>query len=122
MDVHALLPGTEALVSEGVSIEPGQVVIRVSSVQPRARCPDCQQPAHRVHSGYDRTLADLPMPGTPVRLHMWLRRFFCDNDRCVRRTFVERLPEVSGVRLTVAELAARGGDIRDYGGSWVRTT
>ena len=45
MDVQPLLPGTEALASEGVSIEPERVLIRVRSTQPWARCPDCHDPA-----------------------------------------------------------------------------
>ena len=40
------------------------------------------------------TLADLPLHGIPVRLHLRVRRFFCDNPACVHRNFAERLPGV----------------------------
>ena len=35
---------------------------------PTAPCPTCAQPAARVHSGYRRTLADLPWATLPVCL------------------------------------------------------
>ncbi|NLX21036.1 MAG: transposase family protein [Phycisphaerae bacterium] len=51
----------------------------------------------RVHSHYSRVLADLPWHGTPVQLHLDVRRFFCSNLCYRRRIFVERLPQVAKV-------------------------
>jgi transposase len=58
-----------------------------------AACPVCQHRAQRVHSQYWRTAADLPLGGLSVRLHLLVRRYFCDNEACKRKTFAERLPE-----------------------------
>ncbi len=60
-----------------------------------ALCPDCEQSATRVHSRYTRTLADLPQGGTPVRLVLQVRRFFCRSEACLRLTFVEQIPTVT---------------------------
>ena len=47
--------------------------------------------ASRVHSRYVRQVADLPWAGVRTRLHLNVRRFFCDNRACTRRVFAERL-------------------------------
>lgn len=70
----------------------GQTIqLKLRSVQAASLCPVCQQPSHRIHSRYQRTLADLPWANHPVQLVIEVRRFFCDNDTCPRRIFAERL-------------------------------
>ncbi|SRR5712692_4089447 len=66
----------------------------VSTTGCAARCPLCADRSRRVHSRYSRTLADLPWNGTPVRLRLSVRRFFCRNEQCTRRIFTERLPGI----------------------------
>jgi transposase len=51
-------------------------------------------PAKRLHSHYQRTLADLPWGSWSVRLGLAVRKLFCDNPHCGRRIFTERLPDV----------------------------
>jgi transposase len=63
--------------------------------QPTAGCPLCQAAATRIHSNYQRKLADLPWAGTPVQLWLQVRRFFCQNADCPRQIFSERLPTVA---------------------------
>ncbi len=57
-----------------------------------AACPLCQHRTRRVHSHYQRTLADLPCADYSIVLQVQVRRFFCTNKRCARRIFAERLP------------------------------
>jgi transposase len=57
-----------------------------------ARCPDCGRPSEAVHSRHVRRPADLPALGREVRLELRVRRLYCRNPACSRRTFVERLP------------------------------
>ena len=45
----------------------------------------------RVHSRYQRRLADLPVAGRLVELCVTVRRFFCLNNVCGRRTFAEQV-------------------------------
>ena len=45
-----------------------------------------------MHSRYQRVLADPAIGGRPTLLHVRVRRFFCDNTDCDRRTFVEQVP------------------------------
>jgi len=67
------------------------VVITSSPHQPSAACPTCAQVSQRLHSRYQRTLADLPWQGRPVALQVQARRFRCLNPSCARQTFAERL-------------------------------
>jgi transposase len=54
-------------------------------------CPGCEQASERVHSRYRRTLADAPIGARAVVIGLRVRRFFCDNTECVRRTFAEQV-------------------------------
>ncbi len=55
-------------------------------------CPTCNQASGRVHSRYIRKPADLPIAGQAVLFRLTIRRFFCDNSDCQRRTFAEQVP------------------------------
>nr|WP_245703694.1 ISL3 family transposase [Streptomyces lushanensis] len=56
-----------------------------------AACPDCERPSSRMHSCYQRRLADTPVGGQPVLIKLTVRRLYCDNSLCRRRTFVEQV-------------------------------
>jgi transposase len=58
-----------------------------------ACCPYCRCVSRRVHSRYLRTLADLPSGAETLCLRVWVRRFFCGNSLCHRRTFAEPLTD-----------------------------
>src|SRR5215207_3930661 len=72
-----------------------QVSIYLSSTAPSASCSVCGRHSGRVHSHYERTVADLPWHGVPVTLRVGVCRFFCDNHQCERAIFAERLEEVA---------------------------
>src|SRR5262249_26170617 len=95
-----LLPPDEHLHFETLILEDHSLTLVAAMTAPTAVCPDCHQPSQRRHSGYPRTLADLPWAFMPVALVLHVRLFFCDTSGCGRLTFTERLP-------TVAPLYAR---------------
>src|SRR5262245_60744312 len=72
-----------------------QITLRVHSTQTSAPCPLCATPARRIHSDYERTLADLPWAQYRVCLQLRVRKWFCRNRACPRRIFTERLPTVA---------------------------
>ncbi len=72
-----------------------QITLAVRSTQAMALCPLCTTPAQRIHSHYERTLADLPWAAYHVRLQLRVRKWFCRNRQCPRRIFTERLPTVA---------------------------
>ncbi len=73
----------------------GSVTIEAVPCSPAADCPTCRVPSRRVHSSYHHVLHDLPWQGRPVVIHVAARRFHCLNRLCARRTFAERLTEVT---------------------------
>lgn len=119
MQASPHLPDPCTLFCAQVAIVPELIEIRVRSTADSALCPICGRPSSRVHSRYTRMLADLPWHGTPVRLELSVRRFFCDGLACSRKIFTERLPGVAAAhdrktkRLTEALCAigfALGGE------------
>ncbi len=83
---------------------------------PRCRtgiCPLCHRKSTRIHSHYDRTLADLPWGSRSVRLRLQARRFRCVNRRCPRRIFGERFPDV--VRARARRTDAQRVALEDFG-------
>ena len=86
------MPGcrVEALTPDG----PDLLRIVARGARPGGHCPDCGRASRAVHSRYRRHPADLPSLGRRVRVGLRVRRFYCRNARCARRTFAERLPEL----------------------------
>lgn len=64
------------------------ILIRVAS---KAKCPLCQEESKRIQSKYLRTVAELPWSGVAVEFSLQVRRFYCDNRKCVRKIFNERI-------------------------------
>jgi len=80
-----------------IEIIPQTLIVSLAVETSEAACPLCQQVSHRVHSHYTRTLADLPCAGKALRLLVLVRRFFCENETCIRKIFAERLPDLTRV-------------------------
>ena len=60
----------------------------------KAACPDCGVFSARVHSRYERQLADMAVGGQDLTIHLRARRLRCDSSSCSRKTFAERFPEL----------------------------
>jgi transposase len=89
-----LLPGFRSLHLDAVVSNADGIVLSASTKRLTARCPVCGHRSRRVHSRYRRTVADLPLAGKPVTLHIQTRRFYCQRPACPRRIFTERLPDL----------------------------
>ncbi len=103
-----MLPDATHVRLETWALEPAQsaLTINLRARAAKACCPLCGRRSKRVHSRYQRTLADLPWGEHAATVLLSVRRLFCDNTRCERRIFAERLPDVAApwarrtVRLT----------------------
>ena len=94
--LQSLLPGAGLLRLERYDMEGGdRLTLSLSSTQVIVPCPLCGGLTHRIHSHYERTLADLPCVHFRLRLILQVCKFFCPNAECRRRIFTERLPEVA---------------------------
>ncbi|MFF5490798.1 transposase [Streptomyces virginiae] len=112
-----LFPGLNIVVRQE-TVEDDSIMVDAACCGPPGSCPLCQHPAARVHSRYGRYVAGLPAGGRQVMVRLRVRRFFCDQSQCRRRTYVEqvaglteptRAPRVLGID----EFAFRKG--RTYG-------
>lgn len=56
-----------------------------------ALCPVCGGSSEKIHSRYQRRVADLPWAEKQVHLQLAVRRFFCREANCKRKVFSERL-------------------------------
>lgn len=91
-----LLPSQDQLQLQGYELDSAHrhIILSVESIQPNSTCPLCHQAAHRIHSYYERTLADLPWADYQVQVQLSVRKFFCDQATCKRRIFTERIASV----------------------------
>ncbi|GAB7039665.1 MULTISPECIES: ISL3 family transposase [Catenuloplanes] len=92
---ETVFPQLSSLVIEQV-IDLG-VTVGVVARTPAAvsACPDCGQLSDRVHAYHQRRLADLPVGGRAVVVHLRVRRLVCAARSCSRRTFREQVPAVT---------------------------
>src|SRR3954453_2030696 len=92
-----LLPDRTHVRLETWNIDPVHSAITLTFQTHRitARCPLCSKRSKRIHSRYERTLADLPWGTYAVTVRLRVRRLFCRNVRCERRIFTERLPGIA---------------------------
>ena len=87
-------PSLLNLQSYEIDLESHHLTLTVSSTQTNAQCPLCGAWTQRIHSRYQRTLADLPCLDFSLILLVQVCKFFCPNSECRRRIFTERIPEV----------------------------
>lgn len=90
--VVAFVPAPGELVLQHLVVEPNRLIVVATARRAEARCPVCGVASARVHSRYERCLADLPWHGLAVALRVRVRRFVCEAVPCPRQVFCERLP------------------------------
>lgn len=74
-----------------VEVTADSVLVDAAPKTVSASCPRCHDAARRVHSRYVRRLADVAVGGREVLIRVKVRRFFCEQDSCPARTFVEQV-------------------------------
>ena len=88
--------GTPALLIEKLAFKNEQLHFVVTSTNHCACCPKCDARSQSQHSTYWRYPQDLPWAAIPVVLHIKVKRFFCSNAACPKKTFAERFPDLIG--------------------------
>lgn len=68
------------------------VRITASSAQASAHCPSCGCGSSAVHSGYARSIADAAVGGRRLVIELTVRRYFCRDPTCPKKTFAEQVP------------------------------
>ena len=86
-----IFPENTHLKIEQINVDETLTVL-ISSTEATATCTSCDTQATSIHSRYQRQLSDLPVSGYRVILLVEVRRFFCQNPSCPRKTFAEAFP------------------------------
>ena len=64
--------------------------VYASSSSEEGTCPYCGHKSSKVHSRYVRVIHDLSILGRSVIIYLEVRKFFCYNHQCERKTFAEQ--------------------------------
>jgi transposase len=91
MKLEAVLGLPEGLEVGSCDVAEQEITLTVISTQQNPCCPLCGSSTSRIHSHYHRQLTDMSCAGRRVRLHLHVRKFFCDEKTCARKIFTERL-------------------------------
>lgn len=97
MRITSFLPHLRHIKVTDTLVTDHALTLVAATTRKRAPCPLCRRWSKRTHSYYGRTIRDLPWAGRPVVLRLRVHRFFCDNPRCERRIFAERVPDLAAV-------------------------
>jgi transposase len=102
-----LLPHLAAVTVEKAEISGDCVWLQARARTDGASCPRCGGSSGKVHSTYQRRLADAAIGGRRVRIRLTTRRFFCGNPDCPARTFAEQVSGLTSRRSRRAPPLAR---------------
>jgi len=95
MELKELYPLQGFEVTQVTRSPSGKVLIQATSSSQSAICPNCQTRSHTRHSAYVRKPQALPCSDTPIQLELMVKRYFCHNSACEKRTFAERIPRTA---------------------------
>jgi hypothetical protein len=91
ISLERLLPHLAGAVVETAELAGGRLCIWARARAEGAACSRCGRFSARVHSAYERRLADVPAGGHRVVIRLAVRRFFCGNPDCPAVTFAEQV-------------------------------
>jgi transposase len=87
-----LFPHLAGVTVERVFLAGRSVRIQASTRAAEVSCPACGTVSGHVHSRYERRLLDTAAGGQETMIHLRVRRFFCRNEACGKKTFAEQVP------------------------------
>jgi len=70
------------------------IIVHLYATSPTAACPQCGTAGSRVHSRYQRTIADVAFGGRKLVLKLLVRKWICAEASCSRHIFAERFPQL----------------------------
>lgn len=85
VDLGVLLPHLAGVIVEDVAVAAGLLLVLARARAATAVCPRCGTESGRVHSRYERRLADAAIGGRQVEIRLEVRRFFCPAPGCRAR-------------------------------------
>lgn len=108
MRLTTLLPHLAGLRVARAEVFPDELTLELVPRTVTACCPACGTRSRARHSIYTRKVADQPLAGRRVMLHLQVRRFRCRRPTCPQRTFAEQRPPL------VARYARRSAPLQAF--------
>ena len=81
-------PSTLSL--DRIEVRDQTVIVHLRANSPTATCPRCGTAGSRVHSRYQRSIADVACGGRHLVLKLLVRKWICPDTSCSQRIFAER--------------------------------
>jgi transposase len=72
-----------------IEVQGQTIIVQLHATAP---CPHCGTAGSRVHSRYQRTIADVAFGGRCLVLKLLVRKWICPDPSCPQRIFAERFP------------------------------
>ncbi len=93
--LKVLFPSLSQVLVERVDRVGRTVRIAARCVAATARCPGCGTASRRVHSRYVRRPVEIAVGGQETAIHLVVRRFFCDEAACEKKTSAEQADQLT---------------------------
>jgi transposase len=78
---------------DSIEIQDQTIIVHLHATSPTAMCSQCGTAGSRVHSRYERTIADVAFGERNLVLKLLVRKWICPEASCSRHIFAERFPE-----------------------------
>jgi len=98
ISLERLLPHLAGVVVENAALTGGRLCIWARARAGSGVCLRCGVSSQRVHSSYERRLADAAIGGRQPVIRLVVRRFFCGNPDCPKTTFAEQVDGLTSRR------------------------
>jgi transposase len=80
--------------ADSIEVHDQTIIVYLHTTSPTAACPQCGTVGSRVHSRYQRTIADVAFGRRNLVLKLLVRKWICPEASCSRHIFAERFPEL----------------------------
>ena len=79
---------------DSIEVHEQTVIVYLHATSPTAACSQCGTAGSRVHSRYERTIADVAFGRRCLVLKLLVRKWICPEASCSQCIFAERFPEL----------------------------
>jgi hypothetical protein len=94
IDLSPVFAFPSTLSLDSIELHDQTIIVHLHATAPTAACPHCGTAGSRVHSRYERTIADVAFGRRCLVLKLLVRKWICPEASCSQCIFAERFPEL----------------------------
>jgi hypothetical protein len=94
IDLSPVFAFPASLGLDTIEVQDQTITVHVHATSPTAACPRCGTSGSRIHSRYQRTIADVAFGGRALKLKLRVRKWICPDTACPQQIFAERFPDL----------------------------